>query len=267
MNCMQCEQTVKPGGCGKVGVCTKTPQMAALQDLILFGCAQKPKLPRYRVLQLIFTTLTNVNHNLTALENACAELLPFGDAEFKLHYTRLTKEKQFDASLSPLHYRKLYGADLNALVQLGFQGIKGAAAYAEHVYRITEKMGVVDKDLESVADQLVEHLHYFTFQAKMETALDRLMLLGKTNFKAIELLDQFNFKFNGEPELVAVPTKLVPGKCVLVTGHDMVDMKTLLEVCEKEGVNVYTHGEMLPTYMYPNLRKHKNLIGNFGHAW
>lgn len=93
------------------------------------------------------------------------------------------------------------------------------------------------------------------------------MKVGTVNFKITELLDKYNGEFNGKPKLVPVPTKLVPGKCIVITGHDLVDLRTLLELCQKENINVYTHGEMMPSFMYPDLTKYSCLKANYGHAW
>lgn len=101
----------------------------------------------------------------------------------------------------------------------------------------------------------------------MATALDKLMELGSANYKITEILDNYNCRVCGTPELVAPKAKLVTGKCILVTGHDLADLSTLLDAAEKRGINVYTNGEMLPALAYPVLNKHRNLIGNFGHAW
>lgn len=101
----------------------------------------------------------------------------------------------------------------------------------------------------------------------MATALDRLMELGQINFKITEILDEYNCKVCGVPRLVSPNSKLVPGKCILITGHDLVDLTTLVDQAEKRKINVYTNGEMLPALAYPELNKHPNLIGNYGHAW
>lgn len=128
-------------------------------------------------------------------------------------------------------------------------------------------MNKQDNELEAATQKLIDLTHYFMREAKMEDALVKLLELGSVNFKITELLDRYNCEYNGVPELTAVPTKLRPGKCILITGHDLVDLRTLLTMAEKEGVDIYTHGEMLPSFMYPGLKSSPRLVGNFGHAW
>ena len=147
------------------------------------------------------------------------------------------------------------------------QGVKGASAYAEHAYRLAKFANLPLASLEKCSEQLFTVLHYFQHNASMATALDRLMELGQINFKITEILDEYNCKVCGVPRLVSPNSKLVPGKCVLITGHDLVDLTTLVAQAEKRKINVYTNGEMLPALAYPELNKHPNLIGNYGHAW
>jgi len=101
----------------------------------------------------------------------------------------------------------------------------------------------------------------------MNEALTNLLEVGTINFKVTELLDKYNAQFNGIPQLTSVSSKLFPGKCILVTGHDLVDLRQILDLAEKANINVYTHGEMLPSFMYPELKKYTCLKSNFGHAW
>jgi hydroxylamine reductase len=122
-------------------------------------------------------------------------------------------------------------------------------------------------NLDDLALQLQKLLVYFVNSASMTDGLQNLLQVGTVNFEITKLLDEMNVKFNGVPQLTAIPTKLVPGPCILITGHDLVDLKTLLEKCEPKGINVYTHGEMLPSFVYPELKKYKCLVANYGHAW
>lgn len=184
----------------------------------------------------------------------------------KEFYEKIVVQKHHNAILSPLHYEKMYGKDLNCLVQLGIQGIKGAAAYADHVFRLVEKMNIKDEELEKACEELMTLLNYFVFKADGE-CLNKALRVGSINFKITELLDKYNTQFCGKPKLTAVPTKLVPGKCIVITGHDLVDLRTLLEKCQAENINVYTHGEMMPSFMYPELSKFSCLKANYGHAW
>lgn len=112
---------------------------------------------------------------------------------------------------------------------------------------------------------MVELLNYFIYKVDA-SALEKLLEVGSVNFKIVEILDAYNFKLNGKPELTAVSTKLYPGKSILITGHDLADLKSLLVAAEGK-VNIYTHGEMLPAFMYPELKSFSNLKSHFGHAW
>ncbi|CAL6004607.1 Hybrid_cluster protein 2 [Hexamita inflata] len=265
MQCYQCEQTVKPNGCTTVGVCTKEPLISAIQDLIVYGCAQIPSITLERTLQMIFMTLTNVNHNYQALKAACDELKQVCNEEFAIHYIDIFEKKHASAALSPAYFMKKHGADTNSLIQLGIQGIKGSAAYADHAYRIVNKLNLKDSILDNSAHRLVELLNYFIYKVDA-SALEKLLEVGSVNFKIVEILDAYNFKLNGKPELTAVSTKLYPGKSILITGHDLADLKSLLVAAEGK-VNIYTHGEMLPAFMYPELKSFSNLKSHFGHAW
>ena len=118
--------------------------MSAYQDLIVFGCATLPKITILESMKYLFMTLTNTNHSIEALTAALDNILKSGNKEFKAYYNKIVTQKQYTSMLSPLHYETMYGKDLNCLVQLGIQGIKGAAAYAEHVFRLVNKMQVVD---------------------------------------------------------------------------------------------------------------------------
>lgn len=211
-------------------------------------------------------TLTNTNHNLNDLKGAIEMIKKaINDTKFNQMYEEVLKTQH--SHVNPHFYEKKYGKDLNSIVQLGIQGIKGAAAYLDHVYRLQEKMKLPSKDLDEASDKLHALQHYFVFEASMDQALAKLLSLGTVNFEITKMLDDLNTKFNGVPELTAIPIQLHPGPCILITGHDLVDLRTLLEKCEAKNINVYTHGEMLPSFMYPELKKFKCLKANYGHAW
>lgn len=213
----------------------------------------------------MFMTLTNTNHNEQALKDMVSviakqiKLPQFDEMLGKVLETGHTH-------LSPHFYERKYGKDLNSIVQLGIQGIKGAAAYLDHVYRL-QAAAHSDAGADKLADQLQELHRYFVNAASMTEGLQNLLQVGTVNFEVTKLLDQQNALFNGVPQLTQIPVGLHTGPAVLVTGHDLVDLRTLLEKCETRGVNVYTHGEMLPSFMYPELKKFQCLKANFGHAW
>lgn len=179
------------------------------------------------------------------------------------------KEGKTTSELSPrVFYEAKYGKELNSLVQLGIQGLKGAAAYADNARVVLEYMSRGDDQrLHTCCTDVLKLLKYFVCEANEATAFGMVLGVGRANLDITALLDQVNADMAGVPELSQTPTKIVPGPCILVTGHDLAHLKSLLVACEREGVNVYTHSEMSPAFMYPELKKSPRLIGNFGNAW
>ncbi|MCT4613080.1 MAG: hydroxylamine reductase [Clostridia bacterium] len=279
MFCYQCEQSIN-GGCTKVGVCGKTDEVSNLQDLLIYvmkGLASIGKTDNKEVtlflMDGLFSTLTNVN---------------FDEDRF---YTMLYKSKELRVSLldgmdtsnmsehalyelpetegEMLHEAEKFGImadsglneDIRSLRELLIYGLKGLAAYAHHAYVLgKESKEVYDFMYKGLAATLDDNL-----TAEELTALN--MELGRVNFICMELLDSANTDEYGHPEPTKVNINKVKGPFIVISGHDLKDMKELLEQTKGTGVNVYTHGEMLPGHAYPELKKYDHLVGNLGGAW
>jgi len=296
MYCYQCEQTAKGTGCTLMGVCGKEPGTAALQDLLIHATkgismlahraaelgVQDPEVDR-SILEFLFVTVTNVDFDperlhghliaaakmrdraKTLYENACAKAgktpeqldgparwRPAGDLD------GLVRQAD-DASI--LRRRARLGDDVAGLQDLVLYGLKGAAAYADHA-RI---LGYEDPDVYATFHAALDFL---THENPTSDALfDWVMKAGELNLTVMGLLDAANTSAYGHPEPTRVRVTPVRGKCICVSGHDLKDLDELLKQTEGRGINVYTHGEMLPCHAYPKLKRHKHLVGNYGGAW
>ena len=270
MFCFQCEQTAGCAGCtGSAGVCGKKAETSALQDRLtgaLIGLAQavlgnEEKVTAQTdklVLESLFATVTNVNFNdesISALiSRVYAEkqrLAP--DCAVCTH--RCGRNDDYDMAL-------LWNADedIRSLKSLILFGIRGMAAYAYHAavlnYSDAEVNAFFYKALRAVGDPW-----------DMAGLLPVVMEVGAVNLKCMALLDQANTESFGHPVPVEVPLTVEKGPFIVITGHDLYDLKLLLQQTEGKGINVYTHGEMLPAHAYPELKKYSHLKGNFGTAW
>ena len=296
MYCFQCEQTAKGTGCTVAGVCGKKEEPADLQDLLVHAAKgismyahraaklgkQDPEIDVF-VSEALFTTITNVDFDpqrlaetiikaaemlekaKTLYENACEES---GATPDKLDGPAAWRPAngleglvEQGKQVSILSRRTVLGEDLSGLQELILYGLKGASAYLDHA----QILGQYDP---AVYATLHEALDYI---AKDSPKLDELVAwalkTGEFNLKAMELLDAANTGAYGHPEPTAVRVTPVKGKAILVSGHDLKDLEELLKQTEGKGINVYTHGEMLPCLAYPGLKKHKHLVGNYGGAW
>jgi hydroxylamine reductase len=262
MFCFQCEQTAGGKGCsGRAGVCGKQEGTARLQDrltgaVILLGRVALRKGPSLNtdrlILEGLFGTLTNVNFDDQALESLIDRLRQerigiFADS---------AACEEFDLS-------RIWEApeDLRTLKSLVLFGIRGIAAYAYHALVLGYQDGEIGLFLYRALDALGSDDY------AMEELLPLVMETGRINLKAMELLDQANTERFGHPGPRAVPLTVEKGPFIVVSGHDLGDLKLLLEQSAGKGVNVYTHCEMLPAHGYPGLNKYPQLKGNFGTAW
>lgn len=290
MSCFQCEQTLKPTGCIRAGVCGKAPKTALIQDTVAYACAYLSRSAQMDdmllLIQAIFATLTNVNFDDDALIHRF--LIPLCDriracpcskeqsvADF-LKLAKSVAEEPFEQwhsmarkTLSPDVLKQKYGPTNGGLRYMIVLGVKGMAAYADHAYNLTTLLQSDPGVLFQAFSEMCPYLHKALLEEKLETAelLEFSLAIGRINLRVTELLDKFHAEALGVPTLCSVPIRLQPGKCVLISGHDFVDMYFLLQACEKEGINVYTHGEMFPAYSYPKLRGFKCFKGHFGGAW
>jgi len=297
MYCYQCEQTAKGTGCTSFGVCGKDPQTAALQDLLIYAVKD---IARYAhragelgardravdvfVVKMLFTTLTNVNFDPQRFQEWMGEAVAIKERARRPYETAAKKAGKTCEKLEcPVAWWQGTN-DLAAMaakgIEVGIQkrigslggtvagvqelityGLKGAAAYADHAL-------ILGKEDTSLYASFHEMLDYLTRKpTDADELLARALKTGESNLKAMELLDAANTGTYGHPEPTQVRITPVKGKCILVSGHDLKDLELLLKQTEGKGVNVYTHGEMLPCNAYPALKKYKHLVGNYGGAW
>ena len=270
MFCYQCEQTAGCSACtGVAGVCGKKADIAKLQDQLtgaLIGLARAvdgnehlvtPEMDKL-VLEGLFATLTNVNFHEESLTDlikkvhkAKYELVP--DCETCTNACGRTD----DYDLELLWQQQ---EDTRSLKSLILFGIRGVAAYAYHA----EVLGYRDKE---ISEFIYKALFALGIEWDVEALLPITMDVGKVNFKCMELLDKANTETFGTPAPTEVPLTIEKGPFIVISGHDLYDLKCLLEQTEGKGIHIYTHGEMLPAHAYPELKKYSHLKGNFGTAW
>lgn len=250
MFCFQCEQTAQGKGCTVSGVCGKKPDTANLQDELtnaiieLANCGEKNDTNTELLIDGLFTTITNVNFDNASISK----------------FTEKVKENITCGSKFDI--KSVWEADENirSLKSLILFGLKGIAAYAHHARILGYKDPEVDDffytGLQSISKDL---------SADELTAL--VLKTGEINLKCMELLDRANTETYGSPVPVKVSTNIEAGPFIVVTGHDLHDLAILLEQTKDKGINIYTHGEMLPCHAYPELKKYPHLKGNFGTAW
>jgi len=291
MFCYQCEQTAKGEGCTKVGVCGKDADVAALQDLLIYalkGLSQVAvegrkvgvveKGVNVFTVQALFATLTNVDFDaqrFVELIDRCVELRE----DLKKKIKAAGGKVEFAAGPAAFQPAK----DLNGLVDQGTKvglksdpdidpnilslqhttlfGIKGVAAYADHAQILGQED---DKVYAYIHEGLVAMLNK---NLTLNDWVGLALKCGEINIRAMELLDAGNTGTYGHPVPTKVPLGAKKGKAILVSGHDLKDLEELLKQTEGKGINVYSHGEMLPTHGYPNLKKYKHFYGHYGTAW
>ena len=297
MFCYQCEQTAKGTGCTAGGVCGKNAETAALQDLLIHLAegisryAHRARQMGHRdreldvfVVEALFTTITNVNFDPRRLAANLAQGKALLARAKNLYETACREAGTEPEDLSCPTHEELaddldalirqgqavsiaqrledLGPDVTGLQELLTYGLKGTAAYVDHA-RI---LGQEDED---VYAYFHEAMDFLTSDAAKD--IDRLipavLRCGEVNLKVMGLLDAANTGVYGHPEPTEVLVTPVAGKCILVSGHDLKDLADLLDQTAGKGINVYTHGEMLPALAYPELKKHSHLAGNYGGAW
>lgn len=293
MFCYQCEQTAQGRGCERVGVCGKDHVTATLQDALIHllkgigyhAAAAGERGLRDReagifALEALFTTITNVDFDpdriepmirraaairdrLAAMHCACccgaASHLPVDPSTWNPPAARddiLAEAEKFSIA----RRKEACGERETGLEELVTQGLKGAAAYADHAH----VLGFEDS---SILAEFLSVLGFLATRHDTGELLEKALAVGELNFRVMELLDKANTETYGHPEPTAVRVTPKKGHAILVSGHDLKDLETLLEQTAGRGINVYTHGEMLPAHGYPGLRKHPHLAGNYGSAW
>ena len=296
MFCYQCEQTAKGTGCAVQGVCGKDPQTAALQDLLVYavkGLAMYARRARQLgvrdreidvfTIEALFSTVTNVNFDPARLEGLLKKCAGLRDKSRKLYEDACAKKGKKAEKLSgPAAWipakdregllkqaeevsvaarKRAWGDDVAGLYELVTYGLKGTAAYADHA----QVLGQEDEKVYAFFHEALDFLTRDKYTA--DELLGMALKVGEVNFRVMELLDTANTGAYGHPAPARVRVEPVKGKAIAVSGHDLKDLEELLKQTEGKGINVYTHGEMLPAHGYPGLRKYKHLVGNYGSAW
>ena len=288
MFCYQCEQTAGGKGCTKLGVCGKTPEIANLQDLLIYQLKGISFYARHIldsglnvdksvvsfIENCLFTTLTNVNFNVDDhvhllkqsqdIKNNLKNIVGTTDyitpsAAYELPETKADMLR--DAPMAGIMYDKTLDPDIRSLRQTILYGLKGISAYGHQARELSYYSDNVDNfyiiALEAITDNTL-------------TVEELIRLTLKTGDMAIEImkkLDEANTTIYGNPSPHPVNVHIKKGPFIIVSGHDLKDLEMLLKQTEGLGINIYTHGEMLPSHGYEGLKKYKHLAGNFGGAW
>lgn len=288
MFCYQCEQTANGKGCTKQGVCGKTPEVANLQDLLIFqlkgiSCygdilLKKGMRPEKRVVSFVenclFTTLTNVNFDPEVHVKLLQEAQKIKDElrqqiggtgteniymAYRLPETK--SEMLRTSQIAGIMYDQNLDEDIRSLRQLVIYGLKGISAYGHQARELGYYSDTVDdfyiQGLAAVTDD----------QLTVEELIQLAMKTGTMALEIMQKLDEANTTVYGNPSPHAVPMTLKVGPFIIVSGHDFHDLEMLLAQSQGTGVNIYTHGEMLPGHGYEGLKKYPHLVGNFGGAW
>ena len=236
------------------------------------------------VIEALFSTVTNVNFDPVRLEALIAKAGQVIE-QAKAMYHQACQEKGKDpehlvgpalwvapgsrdemlaeaASHSILNRINAYGDDVAGLQELIMYGLKGTAAYADHA----KALGVEDDEVYAFFHETLDFLNG-KLAGDVDALVAKALKVGEVNLKVMGMLDEGNTKTYGHPEPTTVRVTPVKGKCIVVSGHDLKDLALLLEQTKDKGINVYTHGEMLPCCAYPELKKYDHLVGNYGGAW
>lgn len=300
MFCIQCEQTMRTpvgDGCAYAqGMCGKTSEVSDLQDILVYalqGVSFWAQIARDYQIDTsdvdtwspiaFFSTLTNVNFDperILEFANQAQEYKQSLESKVRAAATlagkslpELTTAAQFNLTTDRTEILKLaplaavnrgkddVDPDVMGLRLLCLYGLKGAAAYMEHAR-------VLSQTNQDVYKQYHEIMAYLgSDPTDLNALLDCSMQIGQMNYKIMQMLDTGATETFGHPEPTQVNTKPIAGKSILVSGHDLHDLEKILQQTEGKGINVYTHGEMLPALAYPALKKFPHLVGNFGSAW
>ena len=288
MFCYQCEQTAGGKGCTKMGVCGKTPEVAALQDLLIFqikgiSCYAKEIVEKGEnvdkdivsfIENCLFTTLTNVNFDadvhveLLRRSQEIKEQLRSkvgcikNNTEHATYNLSSTKAEMLqDAKKAGIMYDQDLDPDIRSLRQTRVYGLKGISAYGHQARALGYYDDQVDnfyiRALEATTDD----------NLSVEELIRWTMRTGDMSVAVMKKLDEANTEVYSNPTPQKVNVKIKKGPFIIVSGHDLKDLEMLLQQTEGKGINIYTHGEMLPSHGYPGLKKYKHLVGNFGGAW
>lgn len=284
MFCYQCQETAGCAGCTRVGICGKTPDVAAMQDLLVYatrglaavttrlrteGTAVEARVNRL-VTWNLFVTITNANFDKDAIvarirdtldvkQKLLAQVQNAEDLPEAAHWT--AEASAFEAKAAQVGVLSTEDEDIRSLRELITYGLKGLSAYSKHANALLQEDGEVDAFLQrALAATLDDSL---TAEELVALALET----GKYGVSGMALLDKANTETYGNPEITRVNIGVGKNPGILVSGHDLRDLELLLEQTQGTGVDVYTHSEMLPAHYYPAFKKYPNFVGNYGNAW
>lgn len=291
MFCYQCEQTAKGESCARIGVCGKEPEVAHLQDVLIYALkglsavvleTRKAGIVEHEVnvftVKALFSTLTNVDFDpqrFVALIKQCVNLrenlkkkirqtgrnIDLGEAAVSFQPKSTVEGLVGQAKIASLKADAAIDPDILSLQHILLFGIKGVAAYADHAQILGQED---DKVYAFIHEALGATLRK---DLSLNDWVGLVLKCGEINLRTMELLDAGNTKAFGHPIPTKVPLKVKKGKAILISGHDLKDLAELLGQTEGKGINIYTHGEMLPAHGYPELKKYPHFYGHYGTAW
>lgn len=292
MFCEQCEQTASGDGCHQWGACGKSPEVNAVQDLLVYCLrslapvvltAKELNIDTHKIdvftTETLFATMTNVNFSEQSFANYIQQTIAFREdlkqqisqksdkviewsnlANYFPDFTGNLTDQGFDVSLTTISQAK--DPDIFSLKLLVLYGLKGIASYAH----LAQELGQEDEE--------VYHFFYEAFNAvdhgdlSLDQWVDLALKLGKINYRTMELLDAGHTNMYGNPVPTHIPLNAKKGKAILISGHDIKATADLLEQTQNLGINIYTHGELLPAHGYPKLKeKYPHFYGHYGSAW
>ena len=288
MFCYQCQEAAKGEGCTIKGVCGKTPEVAGLQDLLIYMVkgvstlavnlrvkgVEIPSVNKF-IIDSLFMTITNANFDAARFVSKIKE-------SYDLRDLLITKLKAVDGAIptacdmliwredsyqnmcikaASIGVLSTEDEDIRSLKELIIYGVKGMAAYVEHAYNLGFEDPLIN---EFIQQALVETTRT---EASVEQLTALVLSCGTYGVKAMSLLDKANTSKYGNPEITKVKLGVGSKPAILISGHDLRDLEELLEQTKDSGVDIYTHGEMLPAHSYPAFKQYSHLIGNYGGAW
>ena len=287
MFCFQCQETAGCTGCTKFGVCGKSPELANMQDLLIYvtkglsevttrlrkeGKSIKKEINNFITLNL-FTTITNANFDNEVFYSRVketlrikAELIAKLDNKENLSEATLweassNEEMDKKSNSDEVGVLATKDEDIRSLRELMTYGLKGLSAYSKHANVLGYENETVDAFMQETLAKLLDD------SLTIGELIALILETGKVGVDGMALLDKANTETYGNPEITKVNIGVGKNPGILVSGHDLKDIEELLVQTEGTGVDVYTHSEMLPAHYYPNLKKYKHLVGNYGNAW
>lgn len=284
MFCFQCQETAGNKGCTVSGVCGKTPDVANLQDLLVYATKglsaittqlrQEGKEVSSDINHLIslnlFTTITNANFDKGAIlmriiktMDAMSDLRPLVEDQQTLPEAAFFEASPdaFEEKAKTVGVLQEQDADIRSLKELITYGLKGLSAYTKHANALMKEDGEVDAFMQKALSQLLRN------DLGAEELIALSMETGKFGVAGMALLDEANTSAYGHPEITKVNIGVRKNPGILISGHDLKDLEMLLEQSQSSGVDIYTHSEMLPAHYYPFFKKYDNFAGNYGNAW